>query len=214
MGQKAMSARPSQKPAIILRHQDRTEEAQRLMSSAASRVEATGLRTDASLSAYAQMLCTLAYTAARGGQRPEALAMTEEARRAAHRLPKTTPAGRLLPISPAAVDLYAVGVGVPACYQQFPTCAHVAETGCPRSWSGPWAVRPCRWRARRWGRSIRCTGTTRCLAGREPAPAAQRRAAVGCGVTGGVRRTHAVRGQSRLLPQRDVSSLLRLGIPP
>lgn len=40
----------------------------------------------------------------------EALSMTEEARRAARRLPAAAPAGRLFPISPAAVDLYAVGV--------------------------------------------------------------------------------------------------------
>ena len=36
--------------------------------------------------------------------------MTMEARRAAARLSETAPAGRLFPISPAAVDLYAVGV--------------------------------------------------------------------------------------------------------
>ncbi|MCZ0210568.1 helix-turn-helix transcriptional regulator [Streptomyces sp. UMAF16] len=96
--------------AIVLRHQDRAAEAQRLMTAAAARVETTGLRTDASASAYAQMLCTLAYTAARAGQRAEALALTEEARRAARRLPPRAPAGRLFPISPAAVDLYAVGV--------------------------------------------------------------------------------------------------------
>jgi hypothetical protein len=96
--------------AIVLRHQDRNQEAQRLMTSAASGVEATGLRTDAAASAYAQMLCTLAYTAARGGQRAEALAMTEEARRAARRLPQTPPTGRLFPVSQATVDLYAVGV--------------------------------------------------------------------------------------------------------
>lgn len=96
--------------AIVLRHQDQHADAQRVMSLAAAKVEATGLRTDAAASAYAQMLCTLAYTAARGGQRAEALAMTEEARRAACRLPETAPTGRLFPISPAAVDLYAVGV--------------------------------------------------------------------------------------------------------
>ena len=95
----------------MLRHQDRNEEAQRLVSSAASGVEATGLGNRASVSAYTQMLCTLAYTAAWGGQRAEALAMTEEARRAARRLPPpTAPAGRLFNISPAAVDLYAVGI--------------------------------------------------------------------------------------------------------
>jgi hypothetical protein len=36
--------------------------------------------------------------------------MTEEARRAARRLPDVAPTGRLFTISPAAVDLYAVGV--------------------------------------------------------------------------------------------------------
>jgi transcriptional regulator with XRE-family HTH domain len=96
--------------AIVLRHQDRHEAAQRLMTSAAAAVEATGLRTEASAAAYAQMLCTLAYTAARGGQRADALAMTEEARRAAHRLPAVAPAGRLFSINPAAVGLYAVGI--------------------------------------------------------------------------------------------------------
>ncbi|MEW2545909.1 helix-turn-helix transcriptional regulator [Streptomyces sp. NPDC047002] len=96
--------------AIVLRHQHRGDAAQRLMASAAADVEATGLRTGAALSAYAQMLCTLAYTAARGGRRAEALAMMEEAHRAACRLPGVAPVGRLFPVTPAAVDLYAVGV--------------------------------------------------------------------------------------------------------
>ncbi|WP_455362135.1 transcriptional regulator [Streptomyces sp. SYSU K21746] len=109
-GSPLASAAAARELAIVLRHQDRTQEAQRLMQTAASCVEATGLRTEASASAYAQMLCTLAYTAARGGQRTEALAMTQEARRAARRLPQAAPPGRLFPISPAAVDLYAVGV--------------------------------------------------------------------------------------------------------
>lgn len=109
-GSPLASAAAVRELAIVLRHQDRDEEAQRLMTAAAARVEATGLRTEASTSAYAQMLCTLAYTAARGGRRAEALAMTEEARRPARRLPASAPAGRLFPITPAAVDLYAVGV--------------------------------------------------------------------------------------------------------
>ncbi|MEU8623132.1 helix-turn-helix transcriptional regulator [Streptomyces sp. NPDC048623] len=103
-------AAASRELAIVLRHQDRADDAQRLMETAAARVEATGLRTDAAASAYAQMLCTLAYTAARAGRRGDALAMAEEARRAARRLPPTAPPGRLFPISPAAVDLYRVGV--------------------------------------------------------------------------------------------------------
>ncbi|MFF5435899.1 helix-turn-helix domain-containing protein [Streptomyces achromogenes] len=109
-GSPLASAAAVRELGIVLRHQDRAEEAQRLMTAAAARVEATGLRTDASASAYAQVLCTLAYTAARAGHRAEALALTEEARRAARRLPSRAPAGRLFPISPAAVDLYAVGV--------------------------------------------------------------------------------------------------------
>ncbi|MER8066731.1 helix-turn-helix transcriptional regulator [Streptomyces sp. NPDC094034] len=143
------SAAAARELAIVLRHQDRNEEAQRLMSAAASHVEATGLRTDASASAYAQMLCTLAYTAARGGHRNESLAMTEEARRAARRLPQTAPAGRLFPINPASVDLYAVGVhwalgdagaaleaGKDLRPEQFPTAERKARLGTDmaRAW--------------------------------------------------------------------------------
>ncbi|MFF5860777.1 helix-turn-helix domain-containing protein [Streptomyces sp. NPDC012751] len=109
-GSPLAAAAAARELAIVLRHQDQHAAAQRLMTSAATAVEATGLRTEASLAAYAQMLCTLAYTAARGGQRADALAMTEEARRAARRLPSVAPAGRLFSISPAAVDLYAVGI--------------------------------------------------------------------------------------------------------
>ncbi|NNN37745.1 helix-turn-helix transcriptional regulator [Streptomyces sp. S3(2020)] len=109
-GSPLASASAARALAVVLRHQDRTEEAQHLMMAATAQVEATGLRTDALASAYAQMLCTLAYTAARGGRRAEASAMTEEARRAARALPHIAPAGRLFPISPAGVDLYAVGV--------------------------------------------------------------------------------------------------------
>jgi transcriptional regulator with XRE-family HTH domain len=143
------SAAAARELAIVLRHQQRTEEAQRLMTAAASGIEATGLRTDAAASAYAQMLCTLAYTAARGGYRAEALAMTEEARRAARRLPPKAPAGRLFPITPAAVDLYAVGVhwalgdagaaleaGKDLRPEQFPTAERKARLGTDmaRAW--------------------------------------------------------------------------------
>ncbi|MEV0263161.1 helix-turn-helix transcriptional regulator [Streptomyces sp. NPDC050617] len=109
-GSPLAAAAAAREVAIVLRHQDRGAEAQRIMASAAAAVEATGLRTDASTAAYAQMLCTLAYTAARSRDRTEALATAEEARRAARRLPSTAPAGRLFPISPAGVDLYTVSV--------------------------------------------------------------------------------------------------------
>ncbi|WP_328469281.1 transcriptional regulator [Streptomyces sp. NBC_00448] len=109
-GSPLATAAATRELAIVLRHQDQSAAAQRLMASAAANVEATGLRTDAAAAAYAQMLCTLAYTSARDGQRGEALAMTEEARRTARRLPATVPVGQLFPISKAAVDLYTVSV--------------------------------------------------------------------------------------------------------
>lgn len=109
-GSPLAAAAAARELAIVLRHQHRGDTAQRLVAAAATRVEATGLRTDASAAAYAQLLCTLAYTAARSGVRAEALSMAEEARRAARRLPPVSPSGRLFALTPAAVDLYAVGV--------------------------------------------------------------------------------------------------------
>jgi transcriptional regulator with XRE-family HTH domain len=148
-GSPLASAAAARELAIVLRHQDQHTAAQRLMTAAAANVEATGLRTDASTAVYAQMLCTLAYTAARAGQRTEALAMTEEARRAARRLPQTVPSGRLFPVSPAAVDLYAVRVhwalgdagaaldaGTNLRPDQFPTAERKARLGTDmaRAW--------------------------------------------------------------------------------
>lgn len=147
------AAAASRELAIVLRHQDRGEETQTLMESAAARVEATGLRTEAASSAYAQMLCTLSYAAARGGRRTEALAMAEEARRAARRLPSLAPAGRLFPVSPAAVDLYTVGVhwalgdagaaleaGRNLRAEDFPTAERKARLGAGPAPGGPGAA--------------------------------------------------------------------------
>ncbi|WP_367325947.1 helix-turn-helix domain-containing protein [Streptomyces sp. HUAS ZL42] len=148
-GSPLAAAAAARELAIVLRHQDQHGAAQRLMSSATDGLEASGLRTEAAVAAYAQMLCTLAYTAARAGQRSEALAMTEEARRAARRLPQVAPPGRLFAISPAAVDLYAVGVhwalgdagaaldtGKNLRPEQFPTAERKARLGTDmaRAW--------------------------------------------------------------------------------
>lgn len=94
----------------MLRHQDQPAAAERHILDAVTQVEGTGLRTDAQRSAYAQMLCTTSYTAARAGDRDQALAMMGDAVRAARDLPDVAPEGRLFPITPAAVDLYSVGV--------------------------------------------------------------------------------------------------------
>ncbi|MFD8689570.1 hypothetical protein [Streptomyces sp. NPDC059651] len=94
----------------MLRLQNQPAAAQRLILQAAAGIESTGLGTAPQRAAYAQMLCTTSYTAARAGDRTQALAMIEEARRAARSLPERPPRGRLFPLTPAAVDLYAVGV--------------------------------------------------------------------------------------------------------
>lgn len=73
-------------------------------------MEATGLTTGAQASAFAQMLCSSAYTAAVAQDRDQALSLIKEAARAARDLPAVAPVGRLFPITPAAVDLYAVSV--------------------------------------------------------------------------------------------------------
>ncbi len=109
-GSPLAAAAAARELSIVLRHQDQPAAAQRLILSAATQVEATGLTTPAQSAAYAQMLCTTSYTAARAGDRDQALSMITEASRAARVLPQQAPAGRLFPITPAAVDLYEVGV--------------------------------------------------------------------------------------------------------
>ncbi|GGP78345.1 helix-turn-helix domain-containing protein [Streptomyces melanogenes] len=105
-----VAAAAARELSIVLRHQDRPEAAERLVLGALAKVENTGLKTDAQASAYAQMLCTTSYTAARAGDRDQALTMIREANRAARQLPEQAPSGRLFAITPAAVTLYEVGV--------------------------------------------------------------------------------------------------------
>ncbi|MHA5054682.1 helix-turn-helix domain-containing protein [Streptomyces sp. SD15] len=109
-GSPLAAAAAARELSIVLRHQDQPGAAQHLILSAAAQVEATGLTTPAQSAAYAQMLCTTSYTAARAGDRDQALTMIRAASRAARDLPQQVPAGRLFPITPAAVDLYEVGV--------------------------------------------------------------------------------------------------------
>ncbi|MFJ1756557.1 helix-turn-helix domain-containing protein [Kitasatospora sp. NPDC088134] len=109
-GSAIAAAAAAREMSIILRHQGEAAAAQHHIMTAVARVEATGLKTDAQSSAYAQMLCTQAYTHAVAGDRAQALTMIQDARRAARSLPDRAPDGRLFPLTPAAVQLYAVGV--------------------------------------------------------------------------------------------------------
>ncbi|MFJ2651195.1 helix-turn-helix domain-containing protein [Streptomyces sp. NPDC087420] len=109
-GSPLAAAAAARELSAVLRHQGQPSNAQRHIMGVVSLVEATGLTTDAQASAYVQMLCTTSYTAAVAGDRNQALAMIQDAARAARDLPGKPPAGRLFPITPAAVDLYAVGV--------------------------------------------------------------------------------------------------------
>ncbi|RLU94709.1 transcriptional regulator [Streptomyces griseocarneus] len=104
------TAAASRELSIVLRHQGQSRAAQRLVDSALSAVERTGLVTQEQAMTYAQMLCTTSYTAARAGDRDQALALIREASRAAERLPDRPPTGSPFSISPAAVTLYEVGV--------------------------------------------------------------------------------------------------------
>lgn len=109
-GSPLVAAAAARELSIVLRHQDQGDAAQRLILDAANKVEATGLKTPAQAAAYAQMLCTTSYTAARAGDRDQAQAMIREASQAARRLPQQAPPTRLFPLTPAAVVLYEVGV--------------------------------------------------------------------------------------------------------
>jgi transcriptional regulator with XRE-family HTH domain len=109
-GSPLAAAAAARELSIVLRHQDQPAAAQRHILEAVDKVEDTGLRTAAQRSAYAQMLCTTSYTAARAGQRDQALTMIREAGQAAQDLPGIPPEGRLFRVTPADVDLYAVGV--------------------------------------------------------------------------------------------------------
>jgi transcriptional regulator with XRE-family HTH domain len=99
-GASLAAAAAARELSIVLRHQDQQGAAECLILGAAAKVEATGLTTPAQSAAYAQMLCTTAYTAARAGHRDQALGMIQEASRAARGLPPRAPAERLFPITP------------------------------------------------------------------------------------------------------------------
>ncbi|MGW7312225.1 helix-turn-helix domain-containing protein [Streptomyces sp. NPDC054865] len=109
-GSPLAAAAAARELAAVLRHQGQEAAAQRHIEAAVARVEATGLMNAAQASAYAQMLASTAYTAAIADDRDQALTMIREAARAARDLPAQAPPGRLFPITPAAIDLYAVGV--------------------------------------------------------------------------------------------------------
>ncbi|MEU6314634.1 helix-turn-helix transcriptional regulator [Streptomyces sp. NPDC047014] len=109
-GSPLAAAAAARELAAVLRHQGQEAEAQRHIEAAAARVEGTGLATGGQAAAFAQMLCSSAYTAAVAQDRDRALTLIKEAARAARGLPAVAPAGRLFPLTPAAVDLYAVGV--------------------------------------------------------------------------------------------------------
>lgn len=109
-GSPLAAAAAARELSIVLRHQDQPAAAERHIRDAVAEVEETGLRTDAQRSAYVQMLCTTSYTAARTGHRDQALTMIQDAAQAARDLPAVARPGRLFPVTPAAVDLYAVGI--------------------------------------------------------------------------------------------------------
>lgn len=96
--------------SIVLRHEGREQVADRITIQAAVALERKGLVNPAEAAAYAQMLCTCAYTAAQAGNRARALEMIRDAEHAVLRLPATSTSGRPFSVNAAQVDLYRVGV--------------------------------------------------------------------------------------------------------
>ncbi|WP_371243411.1 helix-turn-helix domain-containing protein [Streptomyces pimonensis] len=90
-GSPLASAAAARELGIALRHQNQADTAQRLVLKAARSIEATGLNTQAQAAAYAQLLCTTSYTAARAGDRDQALSMIGEAARPARRTADRSP---------------------------------------------------------------------------------------------------------------------------
>lgn len=109
-GSAAAEAYAARSLSIVLRHQGRQQLAGRVTLHAAEELDRTGLRTRMQAAAYAQTLCTCAYSAAQAGNREQALDMIAEAGRAADRNPGQPLPGYAIAVTPAHVTLYEIGV--------------------------------------------------------------------------------------------------------
>lgn len=109
-GSAASAAYAARSLAIVLRHQGRQELAERVTLHAAGELDKAGLSTRMQAAAYAQTLCTCAYSAAQAGSREQALDMIGEAGRAAARNPGQPLPGYAIAVTPAHVTLYEIGV--------------------------------------------------------------------------------------------------------
>jgi transcriptional regulator with XRE-family HTH domain len=109
-GSAAAFAYAARSLSIVLRHQGRQQLAERVTFRAAEELDKTGLSTRMEAAAYAQTLCTCAYSAAQAGNREQALEMIGEAGRAAARDPGQPLPGYAIAVTPAHVILYEIGV--------------------------------------------------------------------------------------------------------
>jgi transcriptional regulator with XRE-family HTH domain len=109
-GSAAARAYSARSLSIVLRHQGQQHAAEDVTLRAAEELDRAGLSTRADAAAYAQTLCTCAYTAAQAGDRDQTSAMIAEARRAAARNPGEPLPGYMVAVTPALVTLYEVGV--------------------------------------------------------------------------------------------------------
>ncbi|HEY1699595.1 MAG TPA: helix-turn-helix transcriptional regulator [Trebonia sp.] len=109
-GSAAAVAYAARSLSIVFRHQGRQQLAERVTFRAAEELDKTGLRTRMQAAAYAQTLCTCAYSAAQAGNREQALDMIAEAGRAADRNPGQPLPGYAIAVTPAHVTLYEIGV--------------------------------------------------------------------------------------------------------
>ncbi|MEV5207638.1 helix-turn-helix transcriptional regulator [Micromonospora sp. NPDC053740] len=97
--------------AIAMRREGHHDGALHLLTTTAEGLGADSGGADAALiAAYGNLLCTAAYSSAQAGNAPAAAAFIDEAAAAAGRLGGTTVPGTVVPLSPATVAIYKIGV--------------------------------------------------------------------------------------------------------
>jgi hypothetical protein len=108
-GHPAPIAHASRSVAVGMRRAGHHEDAVRLLSTSATRLQPGSRPTDAALATYGSLLCTAAYAAAQAGRRDDADALIAEADDAASRLSAPVTAGEIT-FSPTNVAVYKIGI--------------------------------------------------------------------------------------------------------
>ncbi|WP_188116220.1 helix-turn-helix domain-containing protein [Salinispora cortesiana] len=96
--------------AIAMRREGHHDGALHLLTTTAEGLGADRSADAALITAYGKLLCTAAYSSAQAGNASSAATFIDEAAAAASRLGGTTMTGTVVPLSPATVAIYKIGV--------------------------------------------------------------------------------------------------------